>query len=153
VTPVPPATTAGRTGDPFGTDLHLRLLHHTLRPVYTVATRGNDLAVVGGAGSLAQALIIRLLTPRGEMAALGHPDYGSRLNELIGQPNTATRRNLATLYVLEALRDEPRVAKVTSVEVTTVPGTGSLVRITVRLQPAGTGGELVVGPFELELQP
>lgn len=149
------AVTIGADGaaDPFGTDLRLKLLHHRLRPVYTVVTQGNDLAVVGGADSLAQALTIRLLTPRGELTALGHPDYGSRLPELIGQPNTASRRNLATLYVLEALHAERRVAKVTSVEVATVPGTRSLIRITVRLRPADASGELVLGPFQLEMQP
>ena len=37
----------------------------------------------GTAGeNLAQALLLRLLTPRGSLAALGHAAYGSRLGEL-----------------------------------------------------------------------
>ena len=54
----------------------------------------------------------RLKTQRGELAPLGHPDYGSRHHELIGQPNVERTRNLIKLYVLQALADEPRVQKV-----------------------------------------
>ena len=52
---------------------------------------------------------MRLLTPRGELAELGHPEYGSRLHELIGSPNSETRRSLAKLFVLESLAQEPRI--------------------------------------------
>ena len=48
----------------------------------------------------------------GELAALGHPDYGSRHHELIGEPNVERTRNLIKLYVLQALRREPRIEKV-----------------------------------------
>ena len=64
---------------------------------------------------------MRLLTPRGELAELGHPEYGSRLHELIGTPNTETRRGLAKLFVLEASRQEPRIEKVIEVTVTPHP--------------------------------
>ena len=64
------------------------------------------------ASSLEQALANRLKTRKGELAALGHPDYGSRHHELIGEPNVERTRNLIKLYVLQALRDEPRIEKV-----------------------------------------
>src|ERR1700712_3346313 len=70
----------------------------------------SDLAAVSGRENLGQALIVRLLTPRGALAPLGHPAYGSRLVELIGRENNATTRNLARLYVIQALSEEPRVA-------------------------------------------
>jgi len=68
--------------------------------------------------NLQQALLLRFITRQGALAALGHPDYGSRLYTLIGQLNTDTNRNRAKLFVLEALAAEPRVASVVSVDVT-----------------------------------
>ena len=80
--------------------------------------RGVDLETLSGAGNLKQALLLRFLTPAGEMTVLGHPNYGSRLFDLIGEPNTLTNRNRAKLYVLQALAAEPRVKEVLSVQVT-----------------------------------
>ena len=77
----------------------------------------TDLQTVQGGQNMQQALLLRFLTRQGALAALGHPDYGSRLYTLIGQLNTATNRNLAKLYVLEALAPEPRVERVISVDV------------------------------------
>lgn len=68
-----------------------------------------DLAVVGGREALAQALLLRLLTPRGTLAALGHAGYGSRLHELVGRRKTEELRNLCRAFVLEAVAEEPRV--------------------------------------------
>ena len=39
-----------------------------------------DFRAVAGHDNLAQAVVMRLLTPRGELTPLGHPDYGSRLH-------------------------------------------------------------------------
>jgi phage baseplate assembly protein W len=78
----------------------------------------DDLDTWAGNENLAQALLLRLLTWRGELAPLGHPAYGSRLHELIGELNTQTVRNRAKMYVLQALADEPRVRRVVSVSVT-----------------------------------
>ncbi len=69
----------------------------------------HDLDVVGGRENLAQALILRLLTPRGSLSALGHAAYGSRLHELIGRLKTEALRNLCRAFVLEAVAQEPRV--------------------------------------------
>jgi phage baseplate assembly protein W len=68
-----------------------------------------DLETLSTKDNLEQALLLRFLTPVGELAVLGHPDYGSRLFELIGELNNETNRNRAKLYVLEALAAEPRV--------------------------------------------
>ena len=87
----------------------------TVRP----ETGGIDLDRVEMVPNLQQALLLRFLTPVGELANLGHPDYGCRLYELIGEPNTETNRNRAKLYTLLALQAEPRVKEVKSVTVTT----------------------------------
>lgn len=73
------------------------------------ATEVVDLATLTGRENLAQALILRLLTPRGSLAALGHGSYGSRLSELLGAPKNASTRALCRSYVLEVVAQEPRV--------------------------------------------
>lgn len=68
-----------------------------------------DLALIAGRENLAQALLVRLLTPQGTLATLGHASYGSRLHELIGRNKTEELRNLCRAFVLEAVAQEPRV--------------------------------------------
>ena len=72
----------------------------------------TDLTVVGGVEAATQSFANRLKTHKGELAPLGHPEYGSRHHELIGEPNNERNRNLVKLYVLQALRHEPRIAEV-----------------------------------------
>ncbi len=72
----------------------------------------KDLVVNSGVDNITQAIIHRLKTCYGEMAPLGHPDYGSRHNELIGEPNTQHNRGLVKLYILQALAKEPRIEKI-----------------------------------------
>ncbi|HET9179987.1 MAG TPA: GPW/gp25 family protein [Terriglobia bacterium] len=81
-------------------------------------TRQVDLQTLAGNENLEQALLLRFLTPMGELALLGHPDYGSRLSELIGELNNDTNRNRAKMYVLQALALEPRIKKVLRLTVT-----------------------------------
>jgi phage baseplate assembly protein W len=76
-----------------------------------------DLETIDADDNLKQALLLRFLTPAGDLAELGHPDYGSRLFELIGELNTETNRNRAKLFVLQALAAEPRIKQVQSVTV------------------------------------
>ncbi len=147
------------------TDLRIQVIEseHHLRPVYTAAQEKrrlpgresvqqvDDLSLASGRDNLGQAVIIRLLTPRGELAALGHPDYGSRLPDLIGRQNDETTRNLLKLYILEALQAEPRISQI--VEVTVVPDgvIRELIWVTIKVQPAATTGVVTIGPFTLEL--
>jgi phage baseplate assembly protein W len=109
-----------------------------------------DLTVTAGVDSAVQLLVNRLMTRRGELAGVGHPDYGSRHHELVGEPNTERTRNLIKLYVLEALRREPRVAQVLRCTVRAFPRERGVVRIelVVRLIDAPQPLNLVV-PFEL----
>lgn len=72
----------------------------------------RDLAQATGVQNVTQAIIHRLKTRSGELARLGHPDYGSRHHELIGEPNTEHNRRLIKLYILQALDREPRIEKI-----------------------------------------
>jgi phage baseplate assembly protein W len=145
------------------TDLRLELRQHELRPIYVVAAHKqrlpgpqgaltvDDFAISRGRENLGQAALMRLLTPRGELAALGHPDYGSRLHELVGRPNGETTRNLLKLHILESLQQEPRIAQINSVTVTPTPGTRDRVDVLIQVQPVGETRAVSIGPFTLEL--
>jgi len=98
----------------------------------------DDLAAVDGVDNLVQALLMRFNTPRGDLAALGHPDYGSRLHELIGRSNDETTRNLVRLFTLETLRQEPRVGQVLDLGVQTVDGRPDLVLVSIKVTPIET---------------
>jgi len=82
-----------------------------------VTPSASDLGAVSRKANLVQALIMRLQTEVGELAGLGHPDYGSKHHRLIGEPNVESNRNLIKLYVLECLRQEPRLESIDSVVV------------------------------------
>lgn len=111
----------------------------------------KDLDTLRGVKNLQQALLLRFLTPRGELAILGHPDYGSRLFELIGELNNDTNRNRAKLYVLQALAAEPRVKKVLSVNVTQNRAKREQMDIEVKLLPIDSATPLnLVFPFFLQ---
>jgi phage baseplate assembly protein W len=145
------------------TDIALELLDHQLRPVYRVATvqkrvkgdngvrRLTDMVTVSGRDNLALAFMLRLLTARGELRQLAHPDYGSRLHELIGRPNTENTRNLVKLYILEALQQEPRVARVMKLEISPVPASRDQVRVDLQVQPAAAGEPVVIDGLVINL--
>ena len=142
-------------------DIGLELRRASWRPVYRVrATIGPaasgrreiDLATASGDDNLGQAVIMRLLTPRGELAELGHPAYGSRVHELIGERNTDTLRELLRLYILEALAMEPRIDEIVQLEVRPHSQIRSLVEVTLLVRPVGRSRALTIGPFNLELE-
>ena len=144
------------------TDIGLALRRAELRPVYTAGTdlrrvpgrRGQlaDVGVASGIGNLEQAVIVRLLTPRGELSELAHPEYGSRLHELVGRQNTATTRNLVRLFILESLQAEPRIEEVMEAAVEPARGRRDTVAVLLRIKPVGALPVLTIGPFTLELE-
>ena len=144
------------------TDIRLGLRHNALRPVYEVDTDLRrvpskagilmDIGVVSGKPNLVQAVIMRLLTPRGELSAVGHPEYGSRLHELIGRQNTETTRNLVKLYILESLQMEPRIERVAEATVEPAQGSRDRVNVLLRVLPVGSTDVVTIGPFSLELE-
>jgi hypothetical protein len=94
---------------------------------------------------------MRLLTPRGDLSHLGHPDYGSRLHELVGRVNTGTSRNLARLFILESLKQEPRIGKVNEVAIAPCPHRPSSITVGLQVTPAASTESITIGPFTLEL--
>jgi phage baseplate assembly protein W len=105
-----------------------------------------DLAIAERTTQAAQMLVSRLMTRAGELAPLGHPEYGSRHHELIGEPDTDRTRNLVKTYVLQALRHEPRIARVERCAVTADDRPRDIVRIelTIRLIDLDDPLDLVV---------
>jgi len=97
----------------FGTDLKLM---ESDGMVDLVGDRDGDLALAAGASNISQALSLRLMVRLGELARLGLPDYGSRLHELIGQPNNQRTRVLAMGLARTAIEQDPRVKQVVTVE-------------------------------------
>ncbi|HVG00749.1 MAG TPA: hypothetical protein VND68_12990 [Chloroflexia bacterium] len=148
----------------FGTDLRL------LRDLERQNDRapGNDLAItrkpqpepqpdrvdletLSGDDNLKQALLLRFLTPVGQLKVLGHPEYGSHLFELIGELNNETNRNRAKMFVLQALAGEPRVKRVRSVLVTQNRAYRERMDIEASLEVIGSDTVLnLVFPFFLD---
>lgn len=88
-------------------DVDVMTVNHVVRGEALV-----DASTVAGVDNAVQAVIHRIKTVRGELGDLGHPDYGSRHHELIGQPNSVNNRNLVKLYILQALADEARIEEI-----------------------------------------
>jgi len=101
----------------FGIDLALEPSGGEAQDVRVVPP--GDLATVRGADAAVQALTLRLVVRRGELAALGWPDYGSRLHELVGELDTPGTRVRLAQYAREAVAADWRVAEITQVTVTT----------------------------------
>ena len=131
----------------FGSDLHLveRAGGLDLLP-----SPGGDLAVAQGADNIAQALALRLRVRKGELAPLGWPDYGSRLHELIGEPNNTRTHVKLMAFARAAVEQDARVQEVSAVEAQVIPGERDTVRLLleVRLIDAPNPLNLV---FEVKL--
>lgn len=108
------------SSDYLGTDLRVVLGPPTMAAHDTAALdlrlgAGNvDRSLDGpmllsGRHNLGQALVLRMLTPRGALTDLGHAEYGSRLHELVGTSKNESSRALCKAFVLEAVAQEPRV--------------------------------------------
>lgn len=89
----------------------------------------GDLDIARGNGDIIQALILRLKVRKGELAPLGWPDYGSRLHELIGEPNNPRTHVILMAHSRNAIEQDDRVAKVTGVRTQVLPGEPNVVRI------------------------
>lgn len=117
----------------------------TGRAGVAASAEARDLAVVAGREALGQALVLRLLTPQGSLAALGHAAYGSRLHTLVGRRKGPTTRHLARLYTLEAVAQEPRVGEVVDIRfddpLTERPDT---LGFTLAVRPAAGGDPLSI---------
>jgi phage baseplate assembly protein W len=112
----------------FGTDLRVDALATGFE---LVSNNRGDLLLVAGNDNIVQALTLRLSVRRGELAPLGQPDYGSRLHELIGEPNIKRTWLKLMAFARDAVEQDPRVLRVDTVQAD--PLDRNLVRITMDL--------------------
>jgi phage baseplate assembly protein W len=115
----------------FGNDLELYGRNETydLRP-----NGAGDLEVARGNENIIQALTLRLRVRRGELASLGWAAYGSRLHELIGEPNINRIHVRLMAYARSAIEEDPRVAEVSEVTARVLPGERDVVRLTMEIR-------------------
>lgn len=105
-----------------------------------------DLRAVAGVDALRQALLLRLLTPLGSLAALGHPAYGSRLHELVGSEFTEAARLRARAFVLQAVAQERRVESVLGLTVEKQePSAPDSLRLTLIVRASGIDDPVALG--------
>jgi phage baseplate assembly protein W len=79
--------------------------------------RSGDMGVISEEMNIAQAILHRLRTIKGELAELGHPDYGSTILDFIGQPNNSVTRSRLRLAIRDTIRQEQRVKQIVSIDV------------------------------------
>ena len=115
----------------FGTDLALTGAAGGLD---LRATPVGDLALAAGNANIVQALTLRLMVRKGELAALGWPDFGSRLHELIGEPSAARTHARVMALAREAVEADPRVEAVTQIAAAVPPGDRDVVRVELEVQ-------------------
>ena len=117
----------------------------------------GDLETVKGKSNIIQAIRHRLSTRKGELTELGHPQYGSLLHEMIGQPNTEGTRAIIETLVHDCLLQDPRIESILSVQA--LPrkdrsGGMSMVEIQVTLRLRESYEQMSVEiPFSLEGTP
>ena len=139
----------------LGTDLKFILEsgpeYHGLGLDLLVSKKG-DLQTVSGRENLGQAILHRMMTRQGELTDIGHPDYGSRLHELIGEPNNEGTRDLVRLYIKECISQEPRVQDIVSLLVNVHKDNPHVVLVDITVLPIKSNVPMnVVFPFYLEV--
>ncbi|MDD1683929.1 MAG: GPW/gp25 family protein [Methanoregula sp.] len=139
----------------LGTDLKLRI---ETRPDFMgigmdlQVRRSGDLMMSHGRQNLGQAILHRLLTRKGELADTGHPDYGSRLHELIGEPNNSRTRDLVRLYAKECISQDPRVREIVKLTAATAPDNPHVVLLDITVVPIKSSVPMnITFPFYLEV--
>ena len=115
----------------FGVDVLLGDFAQGLDPI---TDPGGDLKLAEGPDNIAQALTLRLKVRRGELARLGWPNYGSRLHELIGEPNNTRTRAIVMAHARSAILEDPRVVDIARLEARMPPGERDTVRLDMDIQ-------------------
>lgn len=137
------------SSSPLGSDL--KIIDDELGSDLALSSNG-DLEIVKEEYNLGQAIINRLKTRLGELADLGHPNYGSRLYELVGEPNNERTRELAKAYVKESIIRDPRVKEIINISIKPDEDDKRRININITVLPIGESTALnVVFPFYLEV--
>lgn len=80
-----------------------------------VRVDGGDLQVRSGLDNLSQAIIHRLGTDPGEI--LRHAYYGCHIRQVLGEKLNDVIRMLAQAFIVESLREEPRIANLVRADI------------------------------------
>jgi phage baseplate assembly protein W len=114
----------------FGADLRVTM---SALGFDLVGNNLGDLQLARGNDNIVQALTLRLMVRRGELAKLGWPDYGSRLHELIGEPNNRRTHLKVMAFARAAIEQDPRVREVSEVRVQLIAGERDTVRLMIEI--------------------
>jgi phage baseplate assembly protein W len=98
-----------------------------------VVDGGGDVDLARGNDNIVQALRLRLLVRKGELAPLGWPDYGSRIHELIGEPNNRRTQLILMAHARAAISADPRVVDIPTIEALVLPGNRDVVRLNLSI--------------------
>ncbi len=96
--------------------IDLRLVDEEMGVDLALSPTG-DLETVAEEFNIGQAAIVRIRTRKGELLDLGHSAFGSRLYEMIGEPNNERTRELIRNIVKETLGQDPRIKEIRRVDV------------------------------------
>jgi phage baseplate assembly protein W len=141
------------TQDKTWKDLKLRIKYDANGFVTTdlSTSHSGDLELISGRDNIIQAIRNRLATSHGELASLGHPDYGSKLDDVIGEPNTSDTHRIIETLVKDCILKEPRIEKVIKINAKPHITDHSCVDIMVYIKLRDTPEKLrLVIPFYLE---
>jgi len=123
-----------------------------LRTEIEVTGKG-DLKTVTGRDNMVQAIRNRLGTRVGELEELGHPDYGSYLDMVVGEPNIPDTHRIIEALVRDCLSQDPRIESILDVQVSAsdVDKREGRVMINVDIRIIESGERLRIEyPFTLE---
>ncbi len=95
---------------------------------------GWDLDTIRDADAVGQAAWLALAVPRGTLAGLGHPDFGSRLHLLIGALMTEQNVARARAYIRQALRSDPRF-KLKSIDISRNAAEPGALMVEIKIAP------------------
>jgi phage baseplate assembly protein W len=93
----------------------------------------TDLDLAEDNDNIIQALQLRLRVRQGELAPLGWSNYGSRIHELIGEPNIPRTHTRLMAYARTAIARDPRVAEIRDISTQILPGERNVVRLQMEI--------------------
>jgi len=144
---------ANNNKDRFGKDLKIKILmdEDGFQVSDLEQSRTGDLNTVKDEETVLQAIRHRLSTRRGELTELGHPEYGSLLETVIGEPNTEDTHRIIETLVRDCLQYEPRIENIIELEAKPNSANHHVVDIWVSLKLRGGPEPIrVVYPMYLE---
>jgi phage baseplate assembly protein W len=106
----------------------------------------SDFKIATGNINLGQAIINRLRTGVGELEL--HPNYGCRLNTLIGTVANDFTLALARQHIREALLQEPRIKSINKITAGFTDGLRNIIQCEIQITPIESEQPLnIIYPF------